>query len=169
MRISGSRRRRCSLAFVTYVVLLILVASAQNSFASDNRSTRIRIAICVQTVLFIGWVTYGWLQVSAEELLFMAVIFAMIHWYVYGVLMSGENAKLSPRVRRQLPMSFLGRVFLTWFNPGSGTGYVFAISHVLLLMGLAAVAAHCATRLRPAHADSSRMSLQIERSWFWLS
>src|SRR5262249_13754627 len=22
--------------------------------------------------------------------------------------------------------SFLGRVFLTWFNPGSGTGYVFA-------------------------------------------
>ncbi len=134
-------------AWATYVVLLVLAAAAQNSFPSDNRSTRIRIAMLTQTVLFVGWTAYGWVQYPYWELLTMAFIFAAAHWYVYGVLMSGESARLSPRVRRQLPMSFLGRVFLTWFNPGSGTGYVFAIANVtvLLLCLLTAVAIQSAT------------------------
>ncbi len=80
-------------AFASYVVLLILVASAQNSFASDNRSTRIRIAIFAQTVLFIGWLTYAWVRFAEAEMLMIAIIFAVIHWYVYGVLMSGETQR----------------------------------------------------------------------------
>jgi hypothetical protein len=125
-------------ALVTYVALLILVAAAQNSFASDNRSTRIRIAMVIQTLLFVAWSTYAWIRVAQPEMLAVLSIFAMLHWYVYGVLMTGESGKLSPRVRRQLPMSFFGRVFLTWFNPGSGTGFVFAVSNVVLLMSLVA-------------------------------
>jgi hypothetical protein len=128
-------------AFLTYIALLILAAAAQNSFPSDNRSTRLRVAMCVQTLLFVGWTGYGWIYTGEYGLLFVSMIFAVIHWYVYGVLMTGESAKLSPRVRRQLPMSFFGRVFLTWFNPGSGTGYVFAVSHVLVLTALVTVAA----------------------------
>jgi hypothetical protein len=33
-------------------------------------------------------------------------------------------------VQRSLPQSFLGRVFLTWFNPGPGTGYVFTVANL---------------------------------------
>jgi len=35
-----------------------------------------------------------------------------------------------------LPHSFLGRAFLTWFNPGPGTGYLFAISNLLAALVL---------------------------------
>ncbi len=45
--------------------------------------------------------------------------------------MLGENVELSQRVRRRLPASFIGRVFLTWLNPGPGTGYVFVVCNAL--------------------------------------
>ena len=53
-----------------------------------------------------------------------------VHWYVMGIMMTGELPRLSNRAKRRLPQSFLGRVFLTWFNPGPGTGYLFAISNL---------------------------------------
>ena len=46
-------------------------------------------------------------------------------------MMKGELPRLSNRAKRRLPRSFLGRVFLTWFNPGPATGYLFAISNLL--------------------------------------
>jgi hypothetical protein len=54
-----------------------------------------------------------------------------IHWYVMGAMMIGENPELSPRVKRGLPTTGLGRLLFTWFNPGPGTGYLFAVSNVL--------------------------------------
>ena len=113
---------------VSYISLLVLVAAAQNSFASDNRSTRIRIAMVVQQALFAGWMGYAWFEAREWEVLIAALIPATIHWVLYGILLTAESAKLSPRVRRQLPMSFMGRMFLTWFNPGSGTGYIFSVT-----------------------------------------
>ena len=57
-----------------------------------------------------------------------------------GSFMVGERPELSPRVRRSLPASFLGRVFATWFQPGPGTGYLFAVSNMavssLLTLGI---------------------------------
>lgn len=134
-------------AWATYVVLLILAAAAQNSFPSDNRSTRLRVVMLVQTALYAGWIAFLWLQQPYWPLLAVAMMFAAIHWYFYGTLMTAESARLSPRVCRQLPMSFMGRVFLTWFNPGSGTGYVFAVSNltVLVVAVLLAVAVQSAT------------------------
>src|SRR5262249_17329864 len=43
--------------------------------------------------------------------------------------MIGEHPQLSPRVKRGLPKSGLGRIFFTWFNPGPGTGYMFAVTN----------------------------------------
>ncbi len=45
-----------------------------------------------------------------------------------GMLMVAESSKLSPRVQRGLPKTFVGRCLMTWFNPGPDTGYLFAIS-----------------------------------------
>src|SRR5207248_2057894 len=57
----------------------------------------------------------------------MAVCFAAVYWTVAGAFLTGETAELSPRALRRLPQSFLGRMLFTWFNPGSATGYTFAI------------------------------------------
>ena len=57
-----------------------------------------------------------------------------------GAMMIGESPDLSERVKRQLPQSFLGRVFLTWFNPGPGTGYLFALAGLVGTLALAALA-----------------------------
>jgi hypothetical protein len=48
--------------------------------------------------------------------------------------MVGESARLSPRVQRQLPQTGIGRTLLTWFNPGSGTGYLFAVVNLLSIL-----------------------------------
>ena len=114
--------------YVSYLVLFILGAASQISFASDNRSTRLRIVMLVQQMLFLGWMLYYWLNAPFAGILYLLLTFSAIHWTLMGALMTGEWAQLSPRVRRALPQSFLGRSFLTWFNPGSGTGYVFAVS-----------------------------------------
>lgn len=117
--------------FITYFALIVLAASAQISFASDNRSTKLRIVMLAQQVVFIAWMAYAWMDSQQNGVLLVMLSFCGIHWAIMGSLMIGEQAQLSPRVRRQLPVSILGRAFLTWFNPGSGTGYVFAVVNLL--------------------------------------
>ncbi len=115
----------------SYLILFLLAAAAQLSFASDNRSTKLRLAMLVQQVLFTGWMGYFWIMYHWEEILFSLLAFSGGHWMLMGALLTGEWSVLSPRVKRQLPQSVLGRVFLTWFNPGSGTGYVFAVVNLV--------------------------------------
>jgi ABC-type transport system involved in multi-copper enzyme maturation permease subunit len=114
------------MAHTSYMVLFVLTAAAQLSFASDNRSTRLRVVMVVQQLLITGWFLYVWLRVEDNDVLFFPLGLSGIHWMIMGALMTGEWAELSPRVKRRLPQSLLGRAFLTWFNPGSGTGYLFA-------------------------------------------
>ena len=113
--------------YVSYLVLFVLAAAAQLSFASDNRSTKLRVVMLVQQLLFNGWMLYLWLRWPDDDALYVWLSLSAVHWMVMGALLTGEWAQLSPRVKRQLPRSFLGRALLTWFNPGSGTGYVFAV------------------------------------------
>jgi len=126
--------------YLSYFVLFLLAGAAQLSFASDNRSTKLRVVMLAQQVLFVGWIFFYWFREKAEEVLFVLVIFSGIHWMVMGALLTGEFAQLSPRVKRQLPQTFMGRAFLTWFNPGSGTGYVFAVVNLAAVVLLAIVA-----------------------------
>jgi hypothetical protein len=111
---------------VTFVALFVFTAAGQLSFASDNRSTTMRCVLLSQQVLWVGWMTFAWLKVEQDELLLVFVSMAAAYWFIIGAFLSAEYAELSPRVKRSLPQSFLGRVCLTWFNPGSGTGYTFA-------------------------------------------
>jgi len=133
---------------LSYFMLVYYAAAAQITFASDNRSTRLRIVMLIQHVLFIGWMAWVWIWEARgeEEVLIILMVFLGIHWWVMGALMTGESPELSPRAKRQLPQSFLGRVFFTWFNPGPGTGYLFAISSlvgglVMAMIGLASAEA----------------------------
>jgi hypothetical protein len=67
----------------------------------------------------------------------------------------GEAAILSPRVKRSLPQSFLGRMCFTWFNPGSGTGYTFAVTNLAAVV-LVTVAAGLTAELGGFRAARGR-------------
>jgi hypothetical protein len=56
--------------------------------------------------------------------------------------MTSEWPHLSRRVQRSLPQSTVGRTFLSYFNPGPGAGYLFAVSNLtaVLLTALALAA-----------------------------
>ena len=117
--------------YASFVAMLILIAAAQNSFVTDNRSTAVRVSMLCQLVLFAGWMTFLWVTYSQEGILMAALVGAGIVWTIYGIFLTGDLGQLSPRARRKLPQSFLGRTFLTWFNPGSATGYVFVVTSFL--------------------------------------
>lgn len=127
--------------YVTYFALVFYAAVARITFDSDNRSTRLRAIMALQYFLFAGWMAWLLIEFPDVDLLIGFLSFVGVHWYVMGAMMTGESPALSLRVRRALPQSFLGRMFLTWFNPGPGTGYMFAVCGSLsaLVMVLAAV------------------------------
>jgi hypothetical protein len=132
-------------AYWSYFALLFFAAAAQLTFPSDNRSTRLRVVMMLQSVLLAGWMGWIWIvpERGDDEILAVFLILVAIHWYVMGALMTGESPELSSRVRRGLPQSFLGRVFLTWFNPGPGTGYLFAVSSMAAALILVVIAVIC--------------------------
>lgn len=120
-------------AFVTYAALAFYAAVAQITFVSDNRATRLRVIMLIQHGCLVAW--FGWLFLMVAEreiaVLYIFLCLAGFHWVIMGSMMTGEWPELSMRVRRRLPQSFLGRSFLTWFNPGPGTGYMFACCGII--------------------------------------
>jgi hypothetical protein len=117
----------------SYFALFYYVAAAQLSFVAGNRSTAVRVVLVIQEAFCAVWI--AWLCLSkpgslVESLLFLFFLHA-IHWLVVGTFLAGESPFLSQRVRRDLPQSFLGRMFLTWLNPGPGTGFMLVVSAML--------------------------------------
>jgi hypothetical protein len=113
---------------LSYAWLGIQAAAARIGFAADNHSTSIRWTLLLQQFAFV-WVftTTQVMTGPADEAWIGLLSILAIHWAVAGTFMVGEQGAISPRARRTLPKSIETRQLLTWFNPGSGTGYVFAI------------------------------------------
>lgn len=148
-------------AYGSYFALVFVAAVARITFASDNRSTPIRVVLFAQHVLLTIWIAGICLESTASSSMFVGmliffIVLASLHWYIAGAFMTGESPDLSLRVRRQLPMSFLGRVFLTWFNPGPATGYVFAVSGILVALITVAAAAIFVEFVMPPGTAGSR-------------
>ncbi|MEX2121448.1 MAG: hypothetical protein WD847_17800 [Pirellulales bacterium] len=153
-------------AFLTgywgYFALLAAAASAQLTFASDNRSTALRMVMVAQQVLFAGWMGWAWLKYGEMEFLLVFLMMSGLHWYAMGVFMNSESGELSQRVRRQLPQSFLGRAFLTWFAPGPATGFMFAFANLIsvALMTLIGVLIWLMFNPMPTPSWSGAMTLE---------
>jgi hypothetical protein len=129
-----------ALFYTNAFALVFLAARALLTTAAQNRSTALRLALVVAQLSAIAW--FGWASLTIDDdLLYFLIFMSTIIWYACGILMVGENGTLSPRIKRGLPKSLLGRVFLTWFTPGPGTGYMFVISNMIMLTVVATVMA----------------------------
>lgn len=128
---------------VAYMVLGFLAATAGLTFAADNRSTALRVAMLLPHAVFVGMLPLIWRMEGRVEPKLLYFVFSLLlaYWYAMGALMSAEMPELSARVRRQLPQSLVGRMFLTWFNPGPATGYVFAVASMGSAIAVAAAVA----------------------------
>ncbi|PQO44308.1 ABC transporter permease [Blastopirellula marina] len=123
----------CVLTFYfSYLALLYFAAAAAISFASENRSTKLRMVMLVQHFLFFIWFCWGYIESGYEEaILCVLATFLAIHWGTHGALMVGENPALSPRVRRSIPKTVFKRLYSNWFLPGPARGYLFATSGMI--------------------------------------
>jgi ABC-type transport system involved in multi-copper enzyme maturation permease subunit len=134
--------------YITFFGLFHSAAAAQIAFVSENRSTPLRRWMTVQQACFCGWMAAAvYSEISSSngnransigEMLVAATVLATGYWAVMGALLTGEWPHLSRRVQRSLPQSTLGRTTLSLFNPGPGTGYLFAVSNLttLIVVGL---------------------------------
>lgn len=124
-------------AYATTLGLAYAAAISLTTFTSANRSTGLRLAMFVQQAVYIAWVA-GLLAAGLFSLRDLSLLFliAASYWFVAGALMTGEKPTLSLRVRRSLPQSLLGRALGGWFNPGSGSGYVFATANLMTVAAL---------------------------------
>lgn len=121
------------IALVGSTALLLLVAAvSQISFAADNRSSKVRIGMLVQQMLFFAFIILmlGYTLFDRESFI-VAVYFAGHYWLLMGFLMIGESSTISRRVQRTLPRTFFSRSFFSLLMPGAGRGYLFAAANVL--------------------------------------
>ena len=126
--------------WIAFGALFLIIAAGQISFASENRSTPIRMMLLLIHTMWIGWMIYLWRwnsEAYCEPFLWIMVYFAAIFWMIAGALLTGETAQLSPRAKRNLPQTLIGRILLTWFNPGSASGYTFAVLNLAMVIGTA--------------------------------
>ena len=112
-------------------------AVAQLTFDSDNRSTRIRLAVGAQWLLcWIGLLTFLIVRHrppmrsdASNAILTLTATYIT----VVGLLFVGEPDSLSRRVSRGLPRSRVLRVLWALFLPGGARGLLFALVSLVVL------------------------------------
>ncbi|QDT10204.1 ABC transporter permease [Stieleria marina] len=115
--------------------LLLTATAAQLTPETENRSTPLRVSLLVLTAVTIGLAAYA-MQMEDEDIaigtfLCFAVALSAI-WTLSASMMVAESSTMTPRIRRELPSSFLARCTLTWLTPGPATGLVFACGVIIL-------------------------------------
>ncbi|MEM7315808.1 MAG: hypothetical protein AAF497_21950, partial [Planctomycetota bacterium] len=126
----------CTLTGVFSVATLsLLSASARITNRSENRSTPLRIAVLTVHILGAVWAARYALKFpeDSEAPMFVYLVLASLFCALVGGMMTGEDSLLSPRARRGLPKTQLGRILLTLFFPGPGTGYLFTVAMAIMV------------------------------------
>ncbi len=123
--------------------LLLTVTAAQLTPESENRSTRIRIAMLLISAVVIGLNTLALQTLNRDAIGWICLAFFALGllWTIAGSMMAAESPVQTPRIRRELPRSFLARCTLTWLTPGPATGLVFAVVNVVVLTAIISITA----------------------------
>ncbi len=122
------------LVAMTTGYLLTSAAAAQLTPESENRSTTLRLACSGLSATVLGLAAFAvWsLGDDSQAVLGLAGVSLLMLWTLAGSMMAAESGAMTPRIRRELPSSFLARMFLTWLTPGPTTGIVFASINVIV-------------------------------------
>jgi len=116
--------------YLNVMAVVMLSARAMLTSVCQNRSTPLRFALLVNQLSLNLLFLWGQLRWGGDSLILLVMCSTAL-WWTAGALMTGESPQLSPRVRRDLPQSVLGRMFFAWFAPGPGTGYMLAVGSLL--------------------------------------
>ncbi|XZE55391.1 ABC transporter permease [Planctomycetaceae bacterium SH139] len=112
----------------TAALVLLRAAAAELSPPSENRSTPIRKALIWHQSAVVSWLIYYLLEPRSSNVgLIIAICYMSAFWTLVGGLMVSESSILTPRVRREMPATFLERAWSTWMTPGPATGLVYAV------------------------------------------
>lgn len=116
--------------------LMLTATAAQLTPETENRSTPLRLSLLAFTVTCIVITALGVLILRERGLPVYLAGMAILGfiWTFSSALMVAERPTITPRIRRELPSSFLARLFLTWLTPGPTTGLVFSIAAIAILM-----------------------------------
>ena len=171
--------------WMAFGALFLIIAAGQITFASENRSTPIRWMLLAIQAMWIAWMIFAWRwsnESYCEAPMWVMVYIGAIFWAGAGALLTGENAQLSPRAKRNLPQTLAGRILLTWLNPGSASGYTFAMLNLaaiiftqVLCFGNIAFFSSAPFQSVPGPLHDAVNGLLIARpfpsdtSWFWAS
>lgn len=154
-------------------LLLLTAACSQISFASDNKSTGVRVVMLIQQCVFLAF--FGNLLISFnpgnKSVLAVLAGVAGHYWLIMGGLMIGESSHLSRRVRRSLPKGAITRPIFGLLMPGRGRGFLYAISMMWLAVLTVGILLQFAGSLRtffPLMTDPGGMTpenLSISEAW----
>jgi hypothetical protein len=140
--------------YLTYFVLAFQLSAAQLTFESDNRSSKVRVALEVQFLVALGWAAY-WCVVSGAGFVFVLIALSCMffaHWFVVGAFLAAESPGFSKRVARQVPRRTYWRAIAALFLPGPGTGMGYLLSHLICVVAMVALGELTADVLAPAVA-----------------
>ncbi len=145
------------LTIVALAVSLVLrAAAAAIDFPSENHSSPLRRRLLGLLTLVLFWVLFAVVASSEGAIAISLLIGAFVVLMFIGALVTGERGVISPRAQRTLPKTFFGRVFLTWFYPGAGLGYIFLVCmFAALVVTLACVELYYDSSLNNFFGDSS--------------
>lgn len=119
-------------AFATIVAvaisLVLRTAAAAIDFPSENHSTSLRWRMLALLGVYMFWMLILLCTTQEAVVANVMLISVFVVMMFLGALVTGERGVISLRAQRSLPKTFLGRVFLSYFYPGAGLGYIFLVS-----------------------------------------
>jgi len=123
----------------TLSLVFLMATAVQLTPDSENRSTPVRMSLMIHQVAVVGIAAYS-LDLGFDIAWFTLLAMTghlVVTWVSVGAMMCAEAPTMTPRIRRELPGTFLSRLLFIWFTPGPATGFVFAI--VNLIAGMLAM------------------------------
>ena len=149
-------------------VLFLAMACAQITFPSENRSTIIRLAMLLHQLVFIsmlfGFCLFDESNAPGDNEFQICMVFGMHYWLIMGAMMVAVPGRLSNRVKRSMPQTFLGALFGGLLMPGPGRGFLFAWSSCLFASAVCVF-----VTLPMAELDVIKSGLAIGASFMFFS
>ncbi len=115
--------------------LLLTATAAQLTPESENRSTHLRLSIMAVSAVVVGLACLAIQTLGrGSEVVLMGSATALGGlWVICGSMMAAESPVMTPRIKRDLPSSFMARMIMTWLTPGPATGLIFAGVNIFVL------------------------------------